>query len=174
MIVTDSDTLADHLRLRRNHGLRDRDTVEIFGVNSRLDTLQALVGLHLLDTTGAVTERRIGHARRLDAGLAPLAPHITVPPRRPGVRHAYLTYVVQAQDRDGLVRFLVERGVEAKVHYPVPVHLQPAAKDLGYKPGDFPVCERQAREIVTLPAHQHLTFDQLDYVVEQVTEFYSR
>ena len=52
--------------------------------------------------------------------------------------------------------------------------LQPAAKDLGYKPGDFPVCERQAREIVTLPAHQHLTFDQLDYVVEQVTEFYSR
>jgi len=174
MIVTDSDALADHLRLRRNHGLRDRDTVEIFGVNSRLDTLQAIVGLHLLDKTVAVTERRIEHARRLDAGLAPLAPRITVPPRRPGIRHAYLTYVVQAQDRDMLVRFLIERGVEAKIHYPVPVHLQPAAKDLGYKAGDFPMCERQAREIVTLPAHQHLTHDQLDYVVEQVREFYSR
>jgi dTDP-4-amino-4,6-dideoxygalactose transaminase len=174
IIVTDSAALAEHLRLRRNHGLRDRDTVEIFGVNSRLDTLQAIVGLHLLDKTAAVTERRIEHARRLDAGLAPLAPRITIPPRRPGIRHAYLTYVVQAQDRGGLVRFLSERGIEAKIHYPVPVHLQPAAEDLGYKAGDFPECERQAREIVTLPAHQYLTNDQLDYVVEQVREFYSR
>jgi dTDP-4-amino-4,6-dideoxygalactose transaminase len=122
----------------------------------------------------AVTERRIENARRLDTGLAPLAPRITIPPRRAGIRHAYLTYVVQAQNRDGLVRFLLERGIEAKIHYPVPVHLQPAAKDLGYKVGDFPACERQAREIVTLPAHQHLTHDQLDYVVEQVTEFFSR
>ncbi|HET7874921.1 MAG TPA: DegT/DnrJ/EryC1/StrS family aminotransferase [Methylomirabilota bacterium] len=174
MIVTSSDALADHLRLRRNHGLRNRDTVEIWGVNSRLDTIQAIVGLHLLDDILAITDRRIENAHHLDAGLTRLAPEITIPPRRPGVRHAYLTYVVQARDRDGLVRFLLERGVEAKVHYPVPVHLQPAAKDLGYKLGDFPVCERQAREIVTLPAHQHLTPAELDYVIEQGGRFYGR
>jgi dTDP-4-amino-4,6-dideoxygalactose transaminase len=174
MIVTDRDDLAERLRLRRNHGLRDRDTVDCWGVNSRLDTVQAIVGLHLLADIQAVTEQRIANARRLDAGLSPLAPDVTLPPRRPGARHAYLTYVVRARDRDGLVRFLAERGVEAKVHYPVPVHLQPAAKDLGHAPGDFPECERQAREIVTLPAHQHLTAAQLDHVVEQVARFYGR
>lgn len=174
VIATGSDAMADHLRLRRNHGLRNRDTVEIFGVNSRLDTLQAIVGRHLLDGIMAITDRRIANARRLDRGLAALGGDITIPPRRPGARHVYQTYVVQARDRDALVRFLNERGVEAKIHYPVPVHLQPAAKELGHKPGDFPVCEAQAREIVTLPSHQFLTDEEIDYVIQQVREFYQR
>ena len=174
MIVTDSDAIADHLRLRRNHGLRGRDTVEIFGINSRLDTLQAVVGSHLIGGIIDATERRIRNARRLDAGLADLAGEITLPPRRPGIRHVYQTYVIQARDRDGLVEFLIERGIEAKVHYPVPLHLQPAARDLGYKEGSFPVCEQQAREIVTLPAHQYLAEAEVDYVIEQVRRFYGK
>jgi aminotransferase EvaB len=174
IIATDQDELADRLRLRRNHGLRNRDTVEVFGVNSRLDSLQAIVGRHLLDDIMAVTDRRIANARRLDRGLAPLSGQIAIPPRRPEVRHVYQTYVAQARDRDALVRFLTERGVEAKIHYPVPLHLQPAAKELGYKPGDFPVCEAQAREIVTLPAHQFLTDEEIDYVIAQIREFYTR
>ena len=174
MIVTDSDAIADHLRLRRNHGLRDRDTVELFGINSRLDTLQAVVGSHLIDGILDATEARIRNARRLDAGLADLAGDVVIPPRRPGARHVYLTYVIQARDRDGLVRFLLERGIEAKVHYPVPLHLQPAARDLGYRAGAFPVSERQAREIVTLPAHQYLAQTELDYVIEQVRRFYNK
>ena len=68
----------------------------------------------------------------------------------------------------------MERGVEAKVHYPVPLHLQPAARDLGYARGDFPVCEQQAEEIITLPAHQHLSDGEVDYVIEQVRVFYGR
>jgi dTDP-4-amino-4,6-dideoxygalactose transaminase len=174
MIVTDDDALADHLRLRRNHGLRDRDTVEIFGVNSRLDTLQAIVGSHLLDGVLAATGRRIAHARRLDAGLAALDGDVKVPPRRAGVRHVYQIYVVEARDRDGLLSFLLDRGIEAKVHYPVPVHLQPAARGLGYTLGDFPACEQQARDIITLPAHQHLTDGEVDWIVEQVRRFYGR
>lgn len=174
MIVTDDDALADHLRLRRNHGLRDRDTVEIFGVNSRLDTLQAIVGGHLLDGVLAATARRIAHAQRLDAGLADLAGDVTIPPRRAGVRHVYQIYVVEARDRNGLLEFLLDRGIEAKVHYPVPVHLQPAARDLGYRLGDFAVCEQQARDIITLPTHQHLTDGEVDYIVEQVRRFYGR
>ncbi len=174
VIVTNSDALADHLRLRRNHGLRNRDTVECFGINSRLDTLQAIVANHLLDQIKAITDRRIENARRLDEGLKPLAGCITIPPRRPSVRHVYQTYVVQAKDRDRLLRFLLERGVEAKVHYPVPVHLQPASRGLGYRPGDFPLCEAQAQEIITLPAHQYLTEEEVDCVIEQVWRFYGR
>jgi len=67
---------------------------------------------------------------------------------------------------------LVSRGVEAKVHYPIPIHLQNAARDLGYKRGDFPVCERQAVEIITLPAHQHITAEQVGYMVSIIREFY--
>jgi dTDP-4-amino-4,6-dideoxygalactose transaminase len=174
VITTDSDAIAAELRLRRNHGLRDRDTVDVFGVNSRLDSLHAVVGNHLVDAVPAITERRIQHARRLDGRLSALTGDITIPPRRRGVRHVYQTYVVQARRRDELLRFLQAQGVEAKVHYPVPVHLQPASRELGGKPGDFPVCETQAREIITLPAHQHLTDDEVDYVAEQVTKFYGR
>lgn len=174
VIVTDSDAIADRLRLRRNHGLRGRDTVECWGVNSRLDTLQAVVGLHLLGGVMAATDRRIQNARRLDAGLADLRPFVTIPPRRPGDRHVYQIYVIEARDRDELLRFLVGRGVEAKVHYPVPLHLQPAARGLGYRAGDFPECERQAREILTLPAHQHLEDDEIDFTIEQVHDFYAR
>lgn len=174
VIVTDSDGLAEHLRLRRNHGLRNRDTVEIWGVNSRLDTLQAVVGGHLLDQARAVTDQRIAHAARLDRGLADLADLVTIPPRRSGVRHVYQIYVVQAKARDELHDWLVARGVEAKVHYPVPLHLQPAARELGYGRGDFPVCETQADEIITLPAHQHLTTAEVDCVIEQVRAFYGR
>jgi dTDP-4-amino-4,6-dideoxygalactose transaminase len=174
VIVTDSDALAEHLRLRRNHGLRDRDTVEIFGVNSRLDTLQAIVGNHLIDRVTAITDARIANAARLDAGLAPLADVVRHAPRRARARHVYQIYVVRAQRRDELVRFLNERGVEAKVHYPVPLHLQPAAQTLGYKRGDFRACEAEADEIVTLPAHQHLGAAELDDVVEQVRSFYRR
>jgi dTDP-4-amino-4,6-dideoxygalactose transaminase len=174
MIVTDDDAITDQLRLRRNHGLRDRDTVEVWGVNSRLDTLQAIVGAHLLDGVLAATDRRIANARRLDAGLGDLDECVRIPPRRAGARHVYLTYVIEARDRDGLLRFLGERGIEAKVHYPVPLHLQPAAKELGYVAGDFPVCERQAREILTLPAHQFLSDEEVDAVIEHVRRFYGR
>jgi dTDP-4-amino-4,6-dideoxygalactose transaminase len=174
VIVTDDDAIAEHLRLYRNHGLKDRDTVAIWGVNSRLDTLQAIVGNHLVDDVMAVTDKRIEHAKRLDAGLSPLAPHVRIPPRRPAVRHVFQIYVVQCERRDALLRFLHERGVEAKIHYPLPLHLQPASRAMGYKEGDFPRAERFAGEILTLPAHQFLTTDEIDYTIAQVREFYGK
>ena len=71
------------------------------------------------------------------------------------------------------MKYVISRGVEAKIHYPIPIHLQKAAAQLGYKRGDFPVCERQAKEIVTLPAHQHITDGEIDQVVSIISEFYN-
>ena len=71
-----------------------------------------------------------------------------------------------------ICQFLITRGVEAKVHYPIPIHLQNPARDLGYKRGDFPVCERQADEIITLLAHQHITPKQIDYMLDTIRAFY--
>ncbi len=173
IIVTNDDKAAEFLRLYRNHGLRDRDHVDIWGVNDRLQPFQAVVASRVLDTVDRLVERRIHNAQRLDAGLKPLNPKVRTPSRPAGNREAFQLYLCTAQRRDNLVKHLVSYGVEAKVHYPIPIHLQKAAEGLGYKRGDFPACERQADEIVTLPAHQHIDDVQIDYIVQAIREFYA-
>ena len=81
-------------------------------------------------------------------------------------------YQVCVQRREELISYLEERGIEPKVHYPIPLHLQEAAKELGHKLGDFPVSEKQADEILTIPAHQHITPEQIEYTIEAIRSFY--
>ena len=174
VIATHSQELYEKLRLFRNHGLAGRDEVEMFGHNCRLDSLQAVVANRLLDQAESITQKRIANAARLDRGLRDLGDCISIPPRSPKVRQVYHTYVVRAVDRDGLLAYLLEAGIEAKVHYPIPVHLQKAAAHLGYRAGDFPVCEEDCQTIITLPVHQHLAEDELDYMIEKVRQYYRR
>ena len=172
IIVTNDDRAAEFLRLYRNHGLMDRDHVEIWGVNDRLQPFQAVVGSRVLDTVEALVEARIFNASLLDMGLRGLESFIRAPNRPNGYREVYQLYLLTATRRDELVKFLVSRGIEAKVHYPIPIHLQNAARNLGYKRGDFPVCERQANDIITLPAHQHISVEQISYMISVIHEFY--
>jgi dTDP-4-amino-4,6-dideoxygalactose transaminase len=172
VIVTHSTELAEKLRLYRNHGLINRDEVVTFGVNCRLDTIQAVVGNRLIGQTRQITERRIANARRYDEAFGGLGEFINVPRRRPGVRHVFHLYVLRVKQRDELLAYLRKNGVDAKIHYPVPVHLQKAAAHLGYKRGDFPKAEEHARTALTLPGHQHLTDNEVDYVIEKVHAFY--
>ena len=173
IIVTNDDAAAKFLRLYRNHGLVDRDHVEIWGVNDRLQPFQAVVGNRVLDTVDTLVERRIHNARLLDAGLKKLEPHVRVPHRPIHNREAYQLYLITADRRDELIKYLNDAGVEARVHYPIPIHLQQAAVGLGYKRGSFPVCEKQAAEIVTLPAHQHITDEQIAFTLSTISRFYS-
>jgi aminotransferase EvaB len=172
VIATRSKETYDKLRLFRNHGLSSRDDVEIFGLNSRLDSLQAVVGNRLIDEVYEITDQRIANAQELDRGLSDLGENVIIPPRKENVKQVYHTYVIQVKNRDALLGHLLENGVDAKVHYPVPLHLQPAAKYLGYKAGDFPVCEEHCRSIISLPAHQHLRPDEIEYMIDCVREFY--
>ncbi len=174
IVVTNDDTVADWLRLYRNHGLRTRDEVDIWGVNERTQPFQAIVARHLLDRIEGVIAARIRNARLLDEGLAPLNPFITTPARPKGHREVYQLYLASATRRADLVTFLIERGIEVKVHYPIPVHLQKCAESLGYKRGDFPVAERQADEVITLPSHQHVGPEHMAYTVACIREFYGR
>ena len=173
VIVTRSAELAERLKLMRNHGLADRDTVVLYGQNSRLDSLQAVVGNRLISETHPITDSRIANAMRYDQGLADLGEYVKIPARKPGVKQVYHTYVIQASDRDGLLHHLEAQGIEAKVHYPIPMHLQKASENLGYKQGDFPVCERHCGTILSLPVHQHLSSEQVDWAIGQVHEYYS-
>jgi dTDP-4-amino-4,6-dideoxygalactose transaminase len=172
VIVTRSRVLSEKARLYRNHGLVGRDEVKVFGVNCRLDTLQAVVGKRLIGSTEEITGRRIEIARRYDDAFRDLGEFIDVPVRRPGVRHVYHLYVVRVARRDALLRYLHGKGIEAKIHYPVPVHLQPAARLLGYRRGAFPVAEDHSRRAITLPAHQHLTDAEVEYTAETVRRFF--
>lgn len=172
IITTNSKELYDKLILLRNHGMANRDEYEIFGYNSRLDTMQAVVGLHLIKDLEKITNKRIENARMYDEGLSELADYVTMPPRRKNVRYVYHLYIIQVQRRDQLLAYLQENGIEAKVHYPIPLHLQNCAKYLGYKRGDFPVAEEQARNIITLPAHQHISKKQIEYVLDKIKKFY--
>ncbi|OGQ44888.1 MAG: hypothetical protein A3H42_06290 [Deltaproteobacteria bacterium RIFCSPLOWO2_02_FULL_46_8] len=174
MITTGSEKFARKISLLRNHGLINRDEVEIFGLNSRLDTFQAVVALRLLGDVKNITEKRIANAKKLDQAFVQLADYIEVPHRRANIRHVFHLYMVRAKNRDRLLQYCNEKGVEAKVHYPIPLPYQKCSGELGYKNGDFPKTERDCASVITFPAHQHLTDAEIDYMIETVRNFYTK
>ena len=171
IVVTNDDEMNRMVRLLRNHGLKNRDEMEIFGYNSRLDSVQAVVGKWMVRQVADIVVKRAEHAAYYDQGLADI-PQIRVPRRQPETKNVYLLYMVFAERRDVLLDFCLKRGVEAKVHYPIPLYQQQALAPLGYKPGDFPVTDRHARDCISFPVDQHLSRAEQDYVVDTVRSFY--
>jgi dTDP-4-amino-4,6-dideoxygalactose transaminase len=171
-ILANDAALAQRLRRLRSNGLVDRETALEWGVVSRLDSLQAAVLLERLPALDGVTEarRRNAHAYRERLGGLP---QIFLPPCRPDEHNVFHTFVIQADRRDELQEFLRERGVGTAIHYKIPIHLQPAARALGHAPGSFPVAESQAARILSLPVHQFLSPDDLEYVAARIREFFS-
>jgi dTDP-4-amino-4,6-dideoxygalactose transaminase len=172
IVVTNDDAMNRQLRLLRNHGLRNRDEMEILGYNSRLDSVQAVVGKWIVRQLPDIVTRRAQAAAYYDRGFETIS-QIRIPPRRPHTKNVYLLYILFAQDRDQLFAHCLERGIEAKIHYPIPLHLQDALRFLGYKAGDFPVTERHCRETISFPVDQHLSHSEQDYVIETVRNFYN-
>lgn len=171
-IVTKSNELAERLRLLRNHGLTDRDHCAEFAYNSRLDTLQAIVANYVLENKlENITKMRQKNAAFYDRELSQCA-GISLPPRPAHCEQVFHLYVVRAEKRDRLVTYLNNRGIDAKIHYPVPMHLQPAAREFGYGKGSFPVCEATCDSVLSLPVHEFLHEEQLAFVSKSVREFY--
>ena len=173
-ITTSDDALAEKLRLWRNHGMKTRDEITFFAHNSRLDTIQASLALKLLKELPKITQVRQAHAALYDKELSELAPNVLVPPRRANAKGVYHTYIVQVEQRAELMAYLAQKSIETKIHYPIPIHLQEAAKYLGYRKGDLPETDKQADSILTLPNHQHLSDEQVIYVASAIKEFYAK
>ena len=169
-LTTDDEEIAASVRALRNHGLVTRETVARFGQVSRMDSLQAAI-LHFragrLDDT---IERRRANAVLYRERLDP--ERVFMAEDREREFNTYHTFVIQVDRRDELQAFLQAHGVGTAIHYPVPIHLQPASADLGYRAGDFPVAERQAGRILTLPINQTLSPDDIIYVADRVNEFF--
>jgi len=170
-VVTADAILAGRLRRLRNNGLADRNTVTEWGVVSRLDHVQAAVLRYRLDRLDGIVAARRANAALYRARLETKA--VFSPPCRAQEFNAFHTFVIQTDRRDALQAHLTRNGIGTAIHYPVPIHLQPAAASLGYKMGDFPVTERQAGRILTLPVNQSLSPADVEYVAEAVNRFFA-
>ena len=169
-LATADAAIAARIRKLRNHGMVDRDTIGEFGFVSRLDTLQAAILRIRLERLDSVIQRRRHNAalyrRLLDAT------HVYIPPERPETFDTFHTFVIQVDRRDALKAWLGDRKIGTAIHYPRPIHLQPAAERLGGRIGDLPVTERQATRILSLPIHQFLSEDDIAYVARSTNEFF--
>jgi dTDP-3-amino-2,3,6-trideoxy-4-keto-D-glucose/dTDP-3-amino-3,4,6-trideoxy-alpha-D-glucose/dTDP-2,6-dideoxy-D-kanosamine transaminase len=171
VITTNNYSFYKKLRLLRNHGLIDRDTVKICGVNSRLDTFQAIVGNWLLPRAKSIANQRIKNAKYFDNEFSKIK-EITVPPRPKGFRIVYHLYIIFSEKRNELYSYCRKKGIEVKIHYPIPIYRQEAYKYLNHKKGDFKVADAHAKKIISFPCDQHLSKKQLKYIVDTVKEFY--
>lgn len=177
MITTNDEDYAHKLRLLRNHGLATRDRWECFGYNSRLDTIQAAVGLWMLPKLGEIVANRQGNAHGYHAHMPMTGvdfPRMhSSAPLNPMAGHACHLYMIRvdAKIRDNLVRHLNNAGVEAKIHYTTPLWKQRA---LALKCQLFaaPVAAQHAKTVISLPVHHHLTVEQLQYVCDTIKEFF--
>jgi dTDP-4-amino-4,6-dideoxygalactose transaminase len=170
LLVTDDAEVAARSRLWRSHGLRDRNTVAEWGGVSRMDGLQAALLTMRLGKLDAVIEKRRALAARYRQKLD--RRHVFIPEDGDGNFATYHTFVVQLDRRDELQRHLTAQGIGSAIHYPAPIHLQPAARELGYGRGRMPATERQAGRILSLPIHQHLSETDVDHVADTINRFF--
>ena len=167
MVVTGDDALAERLRALRQYGWRSRYVSDIAGVNSRLDEIQAAILRVRLTMLEAENQRRREIAAIYDSGLAGLP--LQLPARRSDATHVFHQYVVRTPHRAALQRALRERGIGTNIHYPVPVHLQPAYRGrVAIGPSGLAETERAAREVLSLPMFPQLTEEQVSRVVSGV------
>ncbi|MET0620376.1 MAG: DegT/DnrJ/EryC1/StrS family aminotransferase [Thermoanaerobaculia bacterium] len=169
-VATNEPETADRLRQLRQYGWTRRDFAESEGWNSRLDELQAAILGAKLPSLASENARRLQIANRYDAAFSQLP--LRLVGTRSGSVPARHLYTVRTEKREALRQHLSERGVETSVHYPVPLHLQPAYGFLGGKKGDFPVSEKACETIVSLPLYAALTDEQVEAVVGGVTSFF--
>lgn len=173
MIVTSDESLAQKLKVLRVHGSKIRYVHEMIGFNCRLDNLQAAILLVKLKYLDGWTKKRQENASYYNsqfAGLPVQAPYVPE-----GYSHVYHQYTLRVPgQRDALMQHLNENGIEARVYYPIPLHLQECFKTLGYKKGDFPETEKAMAEALSIPIDAELRPEQKDYIVSQTREFFSK
>tara|TARA_B100000470_G_scaffold57724_1_gene43543 strand:- start:115 stop:1227 length:1113 start_codon:yes stop_codon:yes gene_type:complete len=169
-LTTDSKEMAEKARSLSNHGLRDRNIVERFGFVSRMDTLQAVILNYHLENLNKVINTRRENALKYSKILNP--DYVSLNESKKDFFETYHTFVIKVNKRDSLKHFLESKGVETSIHYPIPIHLQPAASYLNLGVGSFPVVEDQANRILTLPVNQYVSTEEINIIAQQINSFF--
>jgi dTDP-4-amino-4,6-dideoxygalactose transaminase len=171
MVTTNSPELWERMKMIALHGSKTRYYHDVLGINSRLDTLQAVILRVKLQHLDRWNEVRRSHARRYTELLQGVP--VTVPFISPDSEHIFHQYTLRAPERDALAEHLKAKGVPHAVYYPIPLHLQKAYHALGGRAGQFPVTERAAAEVISLPMHTELTEEHLQHITGAVRQFYA-
>jgi len=172
MVVTNNKKIYNWMLKYRNHGMMDRDHIDFWGVNMRLQPLQAIVAIEGLKKIDRIIKQRNKNAKKLDKELKKLTPKIILPNRIKGYKETFALYMILAEKRDELLEYLHKRKIEAKVHYPIPLNKQKASKMYNYNQKDFITANQQAKKLITLPIHQYLRNNQLDFMIKSIKNFY--
>ena len=170
-ITTNDPDLAEKISMLRNHGRTTKYEHLTVGYAHRMDTIQAAVLGVKLTRLAEGNERRRALASAYRGKLTGVG-DLTLPIEQPYARSVYHLYVIRTSRRDELLAHLNANGIGAGIHYPVPLHLQPAYASLGHRPGDFPIAEAYARECLSLPIYPEFSENQQDRVVEAVRDFF--
>jgi dTDP-4-amino-4,6-dideoxygalactose transaminase len=169
-LMTDSEELYEKAKLYRNHGLRGRDDAAIFGVNSRLDVINAEILKFRLDKLESIIDKRRKNVKLYESLIN--TDKVYIPPETSDQKNSYVMFIIQAENRDELQEYLKSNGVQSLVYYGTPLHLHEASKSLGYKKGDFPVAESQCNKVLAIPHMQYLDDEQINTVAELINNFY--
>ena len=169
-LTTNSDEYAEEFRVIRNYGSKKLHYEnDIIGMNSRLDELQAGLLRVKLEYLDKLNEERRRIAEKYDREIR--NPHVRPLQTRPGSNNVYHQYVIHSDRRDELMNYLKENDIGTIIHYPIPPHLQKAYEYLGYRRGDFPIAEKYADEVLSLPMYNGMTEEEQDYVIDKINSF---
>lgn len=175
MIVTNDDEAAENCRVIRVHGSKPKYYHHVLGYNSRLDELQAAVLNIKFPHLDKWSELRREKAQMYTSLLKENVGDMVVTPiEKEGNYHVFHQYTIRVENRDELQQYLKDQGVQTMIYYPLPLHVQPVFKDLGYKEGDLPLAEKAANEALSLPMFPELKTEQQEYVVAKIAEFYGK
>ena len=170
-LFTNDDTLAQKIRIICDHGSSRKYYYDAIGVNSRLDSMQAAILRVKLRNLDIYNMRRIASADQYDA-LLNVIPGITIPTRVQNATHVFHQYTIRVKKhRDALKDYLQSKGIPSMIYYPVPLHVSDAYRIYGYQPGDFPVSEMVATEVLSLPMHSELDAEQINFICGEIAAF---
>ncbi len=173
MVTTNDESLLEEIKVLRAHGMRVRYEHETIGYNSRLDEIQCATLRVKLRKLAAWTKKRQANAKFFIDNLSGID-GLRLPITKEYSNHVYHQFTLRYEKRDELLAFLQERGVGSAIHYPKPIHLQPAYSFLGIGEGSFPVSEKVSKDIFSIPVYPELSQDELDYIVATIKEFFSK
>ncbi|MBU1061716.1 MAG: DegT/DnrJ/EryC1/StrS family aminotransferase, partial [Candidatus Omnitrophica bacterium] len=171
MALTDSEEIRQRLISLRDYGRKGRYEHVIKGYNSRLDTLQAAILRVKLKHLDEWNEKRRKNAHLYTKLFKEKGLDLVLPYEADYVKHVYHIYVVRIKNREEVVEQLMDKGIRTLIHYPIPIHLQAAYKELGYKKGDFPIAEKCCEEVLTLPMYPELGEQEIRYVLDTFSGF---
>lgn len=174
MLISNNDDLAEQARVIRVHGSKPKYHHHVLGYNSRLDEMQAAILSVKLPYLVTWNEKRRKNSDYYSIELnKQLREYIHTPTEVKDCYHVFHQYTLRVQNRDKLQLYLKSHGIDTMIYYPIPLHLQPVFKELGYKEGDFPETEKASKEALSLPMFPELQIEQQDYIIAKMIEFYS-